>query len=203
MSAGVGGPAKYSDVRQAVCRFEQSDEKLKGACVPFRKRMRGSLNGDTLTLDWTKGVASAHIDGTMLSETDFRGTISVGMLGSNIPTDMPAYGVKLLHGENSTAEIDDLASKVMADLAAGNFRPDRYSAAAIGKLSANSPLPQSDRVALGPQTALSFVTQAMIPATNDEAEKTMIVYDVEFKNGWRLCGFILDQEKKVGDIDCR
>lgn len=165
--------------------------------------MRGSLNGAKLSLDWNKGVISVHIDGIMLSETDFSGTMSVGMLGANIPTDIPAYGVKLLNGEKSSAGIDEIAGKVMTDLTDDNFPQERYSASLLAKLSTNSPLPRSDLVTLGKQTALSFVTQAMIPATDEQAETTMYVYDVEFTNGWRLCGLVLDPANKVDDVDCR
>ena len=199
LTAHANSDATYEDVQTFICRFEQHATALSGACLPSRKKIEGSVEGDRVTLDWSRGLASAGMTGTLLSPTDFRGTLSIGALGVRVSTDIPAYGSKL---GRSTApeESDRVAGEVLRELARGEVRPDRLTGAVLGRLRDAPPFSQREKQALGSPVDQVFLDRIELPADGDG--QTMAVYELEFEGGWRLCGVIQDAAWQVDGIDC-
>lgn len=112
-----GEPDAWGKVHDFLCRFEQEGDKLTGSCLPQRRGIHGTLDGDELHFGWGSGAISARLDGRLLSPTDFAGEVSVGMLGMTlIKTDAPAYGNKIATPPPSPEGADSEASTRFAGL---------------------------------------------------------------------------------------
>jgi len=200
LTAHYDSDATYEHVQAFICRFEQHAALLSGACLPSRKTIEGRVDGDRVTLDWSRGLASAGISARLLSPTTFRGTLSVGALGITVSTDIPAYGSKL-GGSTDPQDSDPIASQVLQELARGDVTSDRFTVAALAHVRDTPPLPEADRRALGTPIDQAFLDRIEVPA-DDGSDRTMAVYALSFEQGVRLCGIVLDAARKVDGIDC-
>jgi hypothetical protein len=62
LSAHYHGDATYERVQTFICRFEQHAAALSGACLPSRKKIEGNVEGDRVTLNWSRGLARASVN---------------------------------------------------------------------------------------------------------------------------------------------
>jgi len=194
------GPT-YENVQAFICRFEQHASELSGACLPSRKKIDGQVDGDRVTLDWSRGLASAGMDGTLLSPNEFRGRLSVGALGIRVSTDIPVYGSKL--DRSSGAGVPDpIAGEVLQALTGGEVAARRFTAAALTRFRDDPPLDERERRALGAPVDQVFLDRIEVPADDDGPNRMMAVYQLSFEQGWRLCGIALNAAGQVESVDC-
>jgi len=197
-----GGDATYEHVQTFICRFDQHEAALTGACLPSRSNIKGEVDGKTVTLRWSRGLVSSGMSGTLLSPTDFHGILSIGAIGIRVPTDIPVYGTKL-GSATAPHDTDQIAGPVLQELARGKFEPDDFTSTTAAELRDTPLFSERERQALGMPIDLILLDRIQIPANEEAPAQTMAAYDAEFEHGWRLCGVVVNSAQKVDRVECR
>ncbi len=127
-----GAQDQYGGVHAFLCRVDQSGGSLRGSCLPTRAELSGTIRADAVDLGWASTVISARIAGRLMTQTDFAGTLSLGVLGVKLTGGgIPLYAVKLPSSMAAPPEIDEIAARQFAAL--GAVRERLYLGAVDGQ----------------------------------------------------------------------